>query len=59
VVLNFRHDEIEDLDADERNLLVQRAFMHRAVREWRLTVWIPRDDIGVSDDEINIIVHVA
>jgi hypothetical protein len=45
-------DKIEDLGADQRNILVQRAFMHPALRERRPTVWIPRDDIGVSDDEI-------
>ncbi|EHL01754.1 hypothetical protein M7I_2393 [Glarea lozoyensis 74030] len=46
------HDEIEDLDADERNVLIRRAFMHAALRARRPTVWIPRDDLGVSDDEI-------
>jgi hypothetical protein len=46
------HDEIEDLDADERNILIRRAFMHAALRARRPTVWIPRDDIGVSDDEV-------
>ncbi|KAI0132515.1 hypothetical protein BJ170DRAFT_251352 [Xylariales sp. AK1849] len=46
------HDEIEDLTPEERDLLVQRAFMHDALRARRPTVWIPRDDLGVSDDEI-------
>jgi hypothetical protein len=46
------HDEIEDLTPDERDTLVQRAFMHEALRARRPTVWIPRDDIGVGDDEI-------
>ena len=46
------NDEIEDLDADERNILIRRAFMHQALRARRPTIWIPRDDIGVSDDEI-------
>lgn len=46
------HDEIEDLTPEERDGLVRKAFMHYALRARRPTVWIPRDDIGVSDDEI-------
>lgn len=46
------HDEIEDLTPEERDVLVRRAFMHGALRARRPTVWIPRDDLGVSDDEI-------
>ncbi len=46
------HDEIEDLTPEERDSLVREAFKHSALRARRPTVWIPRDDIGVSDDEI-------
>ncbi|KAK5660314.1 hypothetical protein OQA88_12854 [Cercophora sp. LCS_1] len=46
------HDEIEDLTLEERDTLVRKAFQHYALRARRPTVWIPRDDIGVSDDEI-------
>lgn len=46
------NDEIEDLTPDERDVLVRHAFQHYALRARRPTVWIPRDDIGVSDDEI-------
>ncbi|KAK3936387.1 hypothetical protein QBC46DRAFT_419404 [Diplogelasinospora grovesii] len=46
------HDEIEDLTPEERDALVRKAFQHYALRARRPTVWIPRDDIGVSDDEI-------
>ncbi|POS80680.1 DUF221 domain-containing protein [Diaporthe helianthi] len=45
-------DEIEDLTPEERNQLVQKAFTHSAVRARRPVVWIPRDDLGVSDDEV-------
>ena len=45
-------DEIEDLTPDERDALVRKAFQHYALRARRPTVWIPRDDIGVSDDEV-------
>ncbi|KAJ2902600.1 uncharacterized protein MKZ38_000361 [Zalerion maritima] len=46
------HDEIEDLTPDERDTLVRHAFQHYALRSRRPVVWIPRDDMGVSDDEI-------
>ncbi|KAK3323431.1 hypothetical protein B0T19DRAFT_463064 [Cercophora scortea] len=46
------HDEIEDLTPEERDVLVRKAFQHYALRARRPTVWIPRDDIGISDDEI-------
>lgn len=46
------HDELEDLTADQRDALVQRAFQHAALRAKRPVIWIPRDDLGVSDDEI-------
>lgn len=45
-------DELEDLTPDERDKLVQRAFQHDALRAKRPVVWIPRDDLGVSDDEV-------
>ena len=45
-------DTIEDLTATERDTLVQRAFHHEALRARRPVIWVPRDDIGVSDDEI-------
>jgi hypothetical protein len=46
------NDEIEDLTPDERDVLVRHAFQHYALRARRPTIWIPRDDIGVSDDEV-------
>lgn len=45
-------DELEDLTPDERDQLVQRAFQHEALRAKRPVIWIPRDDLGVSDDEV-------
>lgn len=47
------NDEIEDLTPDERDKLVQRAFQHEALRAKRPVIWIPRDELGVSDDEIH------
>lgn len=45
-------DELEDLTPDERDVLVRYAFQHTALRARRPVVWIPRDNLGVSDDEI-------
>lgn len=46
------HDEIEDLTPEERDALTRHAFQHSALRSRRPIVWIPRDDLGISDDEI-------
>ncbi|KAL8999761.1 MAG: hypothetical protein Q9169_001434 [Polycauliona sp. 2 TL-2023] len=46
------HDEIEDLTPEERDKLVRRAFQHSALRARRPVIWVPRDDLGVCDDEI-------
>ena len=46
------NDELEDLTPDQRDALVQRAFQHSALRSRRPVIWIPRDEVGVSDDEI-------
>ena len=45
-------DELEDLSPDDRNSLVRYAFLHSALRARRPVVWIPNDDLGVSEDEI-------
>ena len=45
-------DEVEDLTPEERDGLIKKAFQHAALRARRPAVWIPRDDLGVSDDEI-------
>jgi calcium permeable stress-gated cation channel len=46
------NDELEDLTPEERDVLVQRAFQHSALRARRPVIWIPRDGLGVSDDEV-------
>ncbi|KYK59367.1 hypothetical protein DCS_00497 [Drechmeria coniospora] len=46
------HDDIEDLTPAERDVLTKHAFQHYALRARRPTVWIPRDDLGISEDEI-------
>lgn len=46
------NDELEDLTPAQRDALVQRAFQHSALRARRPVIWIPRDELGVSDDEV-------
>ncbi len=46
------HDELEDLTPEQRDVLVQRAFRHSAMRARRPVIWLPRDELGVSDDEV-------
>ena len=46
------NDELEDLTPDQRDALVQRAFQHSALRARRPVIWVPRDELGVSDDEV-------
>jgi len=45
-------DELEDLSPEQRDTLVDRAFQHEALRAHRPCIWIPRDELGVSDDEV-------
>ncbi|KAF2764136.1 DUF221-domain-containing protein [Teratosphaeria nubilosa] len=45
-------DELEDLSPRDRDLLVRVAFKHAALRARRPVVWVPRDALGVSDEEI-------
>lgn len=49
----MRHnDDLEDLDPRERDQLVSAAFTHPVLRQVRPAVWIPQDELGVSDDEV-------
>jgi len=52
VLFSGYNDELEDLTVEERDTLVRYAFQHAALRARRPVVWIPRDPLGVSDDEI-------
>jgi calcium permeable stress-gated cation channel len=51
-IIMQHHDELEDLDAEERDMLISVAFTHPILREPPPAVWIPSDDLGVSDDEV-------
>ncbi|KAI9658929.1 MAG: hypothetical protein M1821_001889 [Bathelium mastoideum] len=46
------HDTLEDLTPEQRDALVRHAFTHQALRARRPVIWLPRDPLGVSDDEI-------
>lgn len=51
-IIMQHNDELEDLDAEERDMLISVAFTHPVLRETKPSVWIPRDELGVSDDEV-------
>jgi len=51
-IIMQHNDELENLDAEERDMLISVAFMHPVLRETRPSVWIPTDESGVSDDEV-------
>jgi hypothetical protein len=51
-IIMQHNDELENLEPDERDMLLSIAFTHPVLRETRPSVWIPQDDIGVSDDEV-------
>ena len=44
--------QLEQLSLEERDYLVRHAFQHEAMRWKRPVIWIPKDELGVSDDEI-------
>ena len=45
-------DQIQDLTGEERDILVQKAFQHSALRARRPVIWIPQDPLRISEDEI-------
>jgi len=51
-IIMQHNDELENLDPEERDMLISVAFMHPVLRETRPSVWIPTDESGVSDDEV-------
>ncbi|KAF2433762.1 DUF221-domain-containing protein [Tothia fuscella] len=51
-IIMQHNDELENLEPEERDMLLSVAFTHPVLRETRPSVWIPKDDIGVSDDEV-------
>ncbi|KAI1615928.1 hypothetical protein EDD36DRAFT_379595 [Exophiala viscosa] len=51
-IIMQHNDNLKNLTSEERDMLVSVAFMHPVLRDPKPSVWIPRDYIGVSDDEI-------
>ena len=43
---------LEEIPEEDRESLVNNAFKHHALTVDKPTIWIPRDEFGVSDDEI-------
>ncbi|KAG8677868.1 hypothetical protein FPOAC1_003896 [Fusarium poae] len=43
---------LKDIPEEDRELLVNDAFKHYALTVEEPTIWIPRDKLGVSDDEV-------
>ena len=51
-IIMQHNDELEDLDAEERDMLISVAFTHPVLRQTKPSVWIPTDDLGISEDEV-------
>ena len=51
-IITLTNDIIADLAPGERDELERDAFVHEAMRAKPPVIWIPRDELGVSDDEI-------
>lgn len=58
-IIMQHNDELEDLDVEERDMLISVAFTHPVLRETPPSVWIPSDELGVSDDEIRRTLHLS
>ncbi|RMD40909.1 hypothetical protein DV735_g4256, partial [Chaetothyriales sp. CBS 134920] len=52
MIIMQHNDELEDISREERDMLISVAFMHPVLRQARPAVWIPKDELGVSDDEV-------
>ncbi|KAF2817694.1 DUF221-domain-containing protein [Mytilinidion resinicola] len=45
-------DALEDIEPEQRQKLIKRAFEHPATRAIQPAIWIPHDEIGITADEI-------
>jgi hypothetical protein len=45
-------DTLEDIEPEVRQKLIKRAFQHPATRALQPAIWIPHDQLGISNDEI-------
>ncbi|KAJ4376224.1 hypothetical protein N0V83_001507 [Neocucurbitaria cava] len=45
-------DELADIEPEARQKLIKRTFQHPATRAIQPAVWIPHDNLGVANDEI-------
>jgi hypothetical protein len=51
-IIMQHNDELANLDPEERDMLISIAFTHPVLRGSRPGIWIPTDDLGISDDEL-------
>jgi hypothetical protein len=51
-IIMQHNDELENLDPEERDMLISIAFTHPVLRAAKPCVWIPMDNLGISDDEV-------
>ncbi|KAF2502267.1 DUF221-domain-containing protein [Lophium mytilinum] len=45
-------DALEDIEPEQRQKLIKRAFEHPASRAIQPAIWVPHDEIGITADEI-------
>lgn len=62
-IIMQHNDELDDLDAEDRDMLTSVAYTHPILRDSSPSVWIPSDELGLSDDEVrrttSLFPHVA
>lgn len=51
-IIMQHNQDLEDLTPEERDMLISVAFTHPIIRDSKPSIWIPRDDLGISDDEV-------
>jgi calcium permeable stress-gated cation channel len=52
------NDDLKDLTSRKRARLIKNSFRHSALNASRPAIWLPNDDLGVSEDEIRQIAKV-
>ncbi|KAF2792938.1 DUF221-domain-containing protein [Melanomma pulvis-pyrius CBS 109.77] len=45
-------DTLEDIEPEARQKLIKRSFQHPATRVIQPVIWIPHDQLGIANDEI-------
>lgn len=45
--------EFKNLTSEQQDHLIEQSYFHLAIRTKRPCIWIPRDNLGISEDQIN------